>query len=978
MVLFGKKELEAKQREVNEAREEIRKLTEEIKKLTEEKQTEIKNLSEKIEEMHSEAVSKDEEIALKKQQLEHEKELFDSHQSEREKALKLQEEQMGKEIDARRKMLESQKADFDEHLQKLTEEYNAKMEELEKKTVELETQKLDFEPKLREAKKDFAQKRAETERKIEERITETSQENLKRQEEFDRKLHDAHQKSEEEHENLLLEQTNKRLAETDKELAERRNLLAKEEHEFRERNDEKEKYFRDEKRNLQDDRDRLNKDLRDYEQKNASQEAQQKFLENRKAALDKEAQELAEARINELTAQLKNYKAQHDRLSEERAALEIQVNAFNEIKTRLNGEEPEIILLKIQALEKQIASLKEKLAQYPEDVEKTLDSKQEEIETLTDQLEEYKEKYRTVQNLAATAEISELTNLSLESQKKILQQDNERLETLNAEQAETIKRYRELYDKAASYEEKIKSVMAPHDNFTAEKIRREALVLEEPEVPETPAESENAVMLSEAKHLEEKDSSVADLPQNDSENPAEQAESPANWAERLKNIWNNLKTSETPEETASTENAASAETEANPSSEENAESEKKPEPEFFNPELKWLENVSKKISDYGLSFSQRILYAFHTALKTAEWSPLAVLAGVSGTGKSELPQLYAKFGGINCVNIPVQPNWDSQESLLGYYNTVSSKFEAQPLLQFLVQTQLDHADDPEKDTSLKDQLNIVLLDEMNLAHIEQYFAEFLSKLEERRGKKEDNPQFPHLSVKLGGTDSYPLPLGRNVLWVGTMNQDETTKSLSDKVLDRGIVINFPRPNSFKRRVELNSSVEAEEKYLSAKTWDSWKMDLTRQQIEDSEKIIAPYKEFVEEINKAISNIGRAIGHRVWQSIENYIWNYPTVRDFILRHPKEFVEETFAKDLQGKIDPAFEDQLVQKIMPKLRGIETRGESKKVLEEIRNKIEKFKGEGHALNITKDFENAIKFGDGQFLWVTSEYLTTENENQ
>ena len=254
----------------------------------------------------------------------------------------------------------------------------------------------------------------------------------------------------------------------------------------------------------------------------------------------------------------------------------------------------------------------------------------------------------------------------------------------------------------------------------------------------------------------------------------------------------------------------------------------------------------------------------------------------------------------------------------------------------------------------------------------------MSKLEERRGKKEDNLQFPHLSVKLGGTDSYPLPLGRNVLWVGTMNQDETTKSLSDKVLDRGIVINFPRPNSFKRRVELNSSVEAEEKYLSAKTWDSWKMDLTRQQIEDSEKIIAPYKEFVEEINKAISNIGRAIGHRVWQSIENYIWNYPTVRDFIMRNENAFTDDSLMKDLNAKIDPAFEDQLVQKIMPKLRGIETRGESKKVLEEIRNKIDKFKGEGHSLNITKDFNNAIKFGDGQFLWVTSEYLSMENDNQ
>lgn len=926
MSVFGKKELEAKQQELNEAN------------------SKIQDMSKKVEEMKLEASRRTDEIALEKQRIQHEKERFESHRSEREQALKLQESQMEQEIDARRKMLESQEAGFEAHLKDVTDEYDKKLKILEEQRIELDRTKAEFEPKYQESLNNFAQKLAETERQIQERVSETTEKNLERQKEFNQKLNEAHQKSEKEHEDLLLAQTSERVRKTDEELSERRNLLAQKEQELRARIDEKERLFHNEEIKLQNERDILNQNLRDYEQKIAVQEAKQKFLDNRKAALDKEVQALSDARIKEKDAQLENFKAQYERLSRERAALETQVNALKEIKARLGDEEPEIILLKMQALEKQIASLREKLAKYPDDVEEVLDSKNEEIQTLNDQLSECKEKLRSAQNLAATAEISELNNSYLESQNNVLQQNKELLETLNAEQAQAIRHYRELYDKEATYAEKIKSVMAPHDNFTADKIRKEELVLE-PEVSEPTVEAENQ----------------------------EQAEESIN----PENI-NPESTIETPEETASTENEESAETE------ENAETETTSEPEFFNSELKWLETVSKKISDYGLAFSPRILNAFHTALKTAEWSPLAVLAGVSGTGKSELPQLYAKFGGINCVNIPVQPNWDSQESLLGYYNTVSSKFEAQPLLQFLVQTQLEHAlnkngeIDTENDTSLKEQLNIVLLDEMNLAHIEQYFAEFLSKLEERRGKSEDNPQFPKLSVKLGGTDSYPLPLGRNVLWVGTMNQDETTKSLSDKVLDRGIVINFPRPNSFKRRVELNSTVQTEEKYLSAKTWDSWKMVLSKQQVDESEKIIAPYKEFVEEINKEISNIGRAIGHRVWQSIENYIWNYPTVRDFILRNPNVFTDDSLVKDLSEKIDPAFEDQLVQKIMPKLRGIETRSESKTVLGNIRNKIEKFKSEGHALNITKDFENAIKFGDGQFLWVTSEYLSTENDNQ
>lgn len=931
MAIFGKKEIEAKEREIYDLRESVDKLEKGKQRLLEE-------------------ISKREEnLALENQRLAHDRELFDRHQAEREEALKNQEAQMNQETDARRKMLESQKKDFEAHLQKLTDELNGKRAELEKNIIDLEKAKLEFEPKLRAAENDFAEKRAQNERENEERTTRTTEENLERQKEFDRRLHEQHQKSEKEHEDLLLEQTNKRLAETDRELTDRRNLVAKMEQDLRNKEIK-----------IQNERDSLNQDLRDYEHKKASQDAMQKFLENRKAALDKEVQELADAKIKEANDRLDNYKLEFARLSSERAALETQLEVVKKMKSRFGDEEPEIILLKMQALEKQIAALKSKLAEYPEDVEKVLDSKDEEIQNLNDMLSEYKEKYRSVQNLAATAEISELTNSSLESQNVILKQDNERLATLNSDQAETIRKYKELFDREAAYAEKKKSIMAPHANFTAEKIRKEELVLE-PEKPEVPAEPENSAEAKDAavsENLAEKENAAAQESSAEKENAAVQ-NNPAESGSGV--VSENAATEDKTEQTA-----------------ENPAAEKKPEPEIFNSEMKWLENVSKKIADYGLAFSPRILNAFHTALKTADWSSIAVLAGVSGTGKSELPQLYAKFGGINCVNIPVQPNWDSQESLLGYYNTISSKFEAQPLLLFLVQAQLEHSNDPENDTSLIDQLNIVLLDEMNLAHIEQYFAEFLSKLEERRNLKEDDPKFPKLTVKLGGTDNYPLRLGRNVLWVGTMNQDETTKSLSDKVLDRGIVISFPRPKSFKRRVSLNSTVDEEEKYLSVKTWESWKMTLTKQQVEDSEKVIAPYKDFVEEINTKISQIGRAMGHRVWQSIENYIWNYPTVRDFILKNPNAFTDDSLMKDLYARIDPAFEDQLVQKIMPKLRGIETRGKSGGVLKSIGDKIDDFQGTGHALNIKEDFDRAIEFGDGQFLWVTSEYINMENDKQ
>lgn len=183
-------------------------------------------------------------------------------------------------------------------------------------------------------------------------------------------------------------------------------------------------------------------------------------------------------------------------------------------------------------------------------------------------------------------------------------------------------------------------------------------------------------------------------------------------------------------------------------------------------EIEWLESVKRQCDKYGIRFQRRILYAFHTALKINDWSIITVLAGVSGTGKSELPKLYSFFGGLNFISVAVQPNWDSQESMLGFFNSIDNQFQPEDLLSFLVQCS-------DKDSGFKNYTSVVLLDEMNLAYVEHYFAEFLSKLEERRGKTKKD--LPKVKVNLGaGVAPYELPLVRNVLWTGTMNQDETT------------------------------------------------------------------------------------------------------------------------------------------------------------------------------------------------------------
>ena len=384
-------------------------------------------------------------------------------------------------------------------------------------------------------------------------------------------------------------------------------------------------------------------------------------------------------------------------------------------------------------------------------------------------------------------------------------------------------------------------------------------------------------------------------------------------------------------------------------------------------EIEWLNNIYKNCNEYGIKFNKRILYAFHTSLKISDWSILTVLAGVSGTGKSELPKLYAKFGGLNFINVAVQPNWDSQESMLGYFNSIDNRFDAQPLLRFLAQVTKKDQQKNENEILPSECMSLILLDEMNLAHVEHYFADFLSKLEARRS--EGKGKVPYVEIKLGsGLEPYKLKMYRNLLWTGTMNQDETTKSLSDKVLDRGILINFPRP----KKLESRKKMELLNKFVKGKnivmlTEEDWKNWLKRENTlsEEQMKEIEKYRKMVEDINEALEGAGRALGHRVWQAIEFYILNYPLVLNETTRNNGEMTEK-----LVKNMRIAFEDQIVQKIMPKLRGLEVRGSDKKVLDKIKNILEK----NNFNNLIEDFDFAMKHGYDQFIWNSAKYITKE----
>lgn len=363
-------------------------------------------------------------------------------------------------------------------------------------------------------------------------------------------------------------------------------------------------------------------------------------------------------------------------------------------------------------------------------------------------------------------------------------------------------------------------------------------------------------------------------------------------------------------------------------------------------ELNWLKNISQKMKESGIIITDKLLYAFHTSVKIHEWSPIVVLAGVSGTGKSELPKQYAHHGGMNFISVPVKPDWDSMQSLFGYYNSIENKFEPTELSRAIYYMQNDN---------MKDTMLLVLLDEMNLAHVELYFSDLLSKFETNRGT-DDKIMY---EISLGANEApAEMEIGDNILWVGTMNEDETTKALSDKVIDRSTLLTFPRPkNLFSRKSD--SKIAPAEKRMTFDLWQKW-CNVILSEDEVKAKIdIDKYRRIVEDINEQMSKVNRNLGHRVWQSIERYAFSHP------------LVIENFNNGVEFKkqFESAFAEAVAFKVMPKLRGIEVSGESKKVLDSISSIISQ-----EIPVLEEDYKHAMGLSSRIFQWCSAKFMDAD----
>ncbi|MDD3126885.1 MAG: hypothetical protein WC479_05360 [Candidatus Izemoplasmatales bacterium] len=166
-------------------------------------------------------------------------------------------------------------------------------------------------------------------------------------------------------------------------------------------------------------------------------------------------------------------------------------------------------------------------------------------------------------------------------------------------------------------------------------------------------------------------------------------------------------------------------------------------------------------------------------------SKVMILQGISGTGKTSLPYAMAKFFSNSASMISVQPSWRDRAEILGYLNEFTKRFNETDFLKALYEA------------SYRKDVNFIVLDEMNLARIEYYFAEFLSIMEMPDPSEwkidlvpDSKPSDP-LKV-LNGKINVPL----NVWFIGTANKDDSTFTITDKVYDRAIALEFESKGEF--------------------------------------------------------------------------------------------------------------------------------------------------------------------------------------
>ncbi|UXU83932.1 AAA family ATPase [Mammaliicoccus sciuri] len=347
------------------------------------------------------------------------------------------------------------------------------------------------------------------------------------------------------------------------------------------------------------------------------------------------------------------------------------------------------------------------------------------------------------------------------------------------------------------------------------------------------------------------------------------------------------------------------EKQGNPISKENPVYIKKVEDQlskFIDEELiseeEFLEKLIKNVESKNLVYDTKQIINFHTAIKTRR---LVILCGQSGTGKTQLVYNYAESLGINQSKtqfnlIPVKPIWTDDSDLIGYLDTINNIYR--PSETGLIDTLIEAKDN-------KENIYIICFDEMNLAKVEHYFSQFLSVLELEGNDRKISLYNKEFIGRVFNADRYPpeVPIRDNVFFVGTINQDESSNSLPDKVLDRCNLIELNTPENY---INLWSESMENSVYKNEIIREKHNGTITKPMIDEwvlyDGKSVLNNNEI--QVIKSISELFNtthqiSIGFRILNHINSYLANLPN-NDSLSR------------------EEAFDLQISQKILPKIRG------------------------------------------------------------
>jgi len=295
-----------------------------------------------------------------------------------------------------------------------------------------------------------------------------------------------------------------------------------------------------------------------------------------------------------------------------------------------------------------------------------------------------------------------------------------------------------------------------------------------------------------------------------------------------------------------------------------------------------VQNAIEYIKSAGFTYPDEMIKNYYVCLKT---KPFVILAGISGTGKTQITRLLAKAFGAKYFLVSVSSSWKTDADLLGYWDSTTNTYIDTKFTQVIRYA----IDGFRKNRS---ELIFVCLDEMNLARVEHYFAKFLSAMEG------DTPEERQLVLDGPGETLFWPP---NLFFIGTVNMDETTFNFSDKVLDRA--------NSIEFTVNVDDLFQDTVKFrppdpmpFTFQEFERVRRDLTHPTIQD------------------IARRWRGEVVHLWKLLEPHHFQFGfRVRDQI---------ELFILNAQGLLDErtAFDMQVKQKILPKIQGY---GESLKML-------------------------------------------------